>query len=105
MLRQRKIDKKHQEELDKTLHRHEKDHFLGPFVGLNPEYMEMSESLHTHAPTHTYRRINICLYSLLVLLALFHTQHHKNCIVITYSDYELLNSCCPQLLIETSKHS
>uniref|UniRef100_A0A8C2G2J9 Anoctamin n=1 Tax=Cyprinus carpio TaxID=7962 RepID=A0A8C2G2J9_CYPCA len=41
MLRQRKIDKKHQEELDKTLHRHEKDHFLGPFVGLNPEYMEM----------------------------------------------------------------
>uniref|UniRef100_A0A671R1U7 Anoctamin n=1 Tax=Sinocyclocheilus anshuiensis TaxID=1608454 RepID=A0A671R1U7_9TELE len=41
MLRQRKIDKKHQEELNKTLHRHEKDHFLGPFVGLNPEYMEM----------------------------------------------------------------
>ncbi|XP_073691784.1 anoctamin-1-like isoform X2 [Garra rufa] len=41
MLRQRKIDKNHQEELNKTLHRHEKDHFLGPFVGLNPEYMEM----------------------------------------------------------------
>ncbi|XP_050970938.1 anoctamin-1a isoform X2 [Labeo rohita] len=41
MLRQRKMDKKHQEELNKTLHRHEKDHFLGPFVGLNPEYMEM----------------------------------------------------------------
>ncbi|XP_039546900.1 anoctamin-1a isoform X2 [Pimephales promelas] len=41
MLRQRKIDKSHQEELNKTLHRHEKDHFLGPFVGLNPEYMEM----------------------------------------------------------------
>ncbi|ROL41211.1 Anoctamin-1 [Anabarilius grahami] len=41
LLRQRKIDKKHQEELNKTLHRHEKDHFLGPFVGLNPEYMEM----------------------------------------------------------------
>ncbi|KAI2662224.1 Anoctamin-1 [Labeo rohita] len=42
MLRQRKMDKKHQEELNKTLHRHEKDHFLGPFVGLNPEYMEMT---------------------------------------------------------------
>uniref|UniRef100_A0A9J8D9L7 Anoctamin n=2 Tax=Cyprinus carpio TaxID=7962 RepID=A0A9J8D9L7_CYPCA len=41
MLRQRKIDKNHQEELNRTLHRHEKDHFLGPFVGLNPEYMEM----------------------------------------------------------------
>ncbi|XP_073762479.1 anoctamin-1a isoform X3 [Danio rerio] len=41
LLRQRKIDPKHQEELNKTLHRHEKDHFLGPFVGLNPEYMEM----------------------------------------------------------------
>ncbi|XP_043100425.1 anoctamin-1a isoform X2 [Puntigrus tetrazona] len=41
LLRQGKIDKKHQEELNKTLHRHEKDSFLGPFVGLNPEYMEM----------------------------------------------------------------
>ncbi|XP_065117655.1 anoctamin-1a isoform X1 [Paramisgurnus dabryanus] len=39
--RQRKMDKKQQEELNKTLQRHEKDHFLGPFVGLNPEYMEM----------------------------------------------------------------
>lgn len=44
-LRQRKMDKKQQEELNRTLQRHEKDHFLGPFVGLNPEYMEMSESL------------------------------------------------------------
>ncbi|XP_077567771.1 anoctamin-1a isoform X7 [Stigmatopora nigra] len=36
-----KMDKKQQEELIKTLQQHEKDHFLGPFVGLNPEYMEM----------------------------------------------------------------
>ncbi|XP_051996823.1 anoctamin-1-like isoform X1 [Xyrauchen texanus] len=41
LLRQRKMDSKQQEEFNKTLHRHEKDHFLGPFVGLNPEYMEM----------------------------------------------------------------
>lgn len=49
-LRQRKMDKKQQEELNKTLQRHEKDHFLGPFVGLNPEYMEMSESLRNTRP-------------------------------------------------------
>ncbi|XP_057203750.1 anoctamin-1a isoform X2 [Triplophysa rosa] len=41
LLRRRKMDKKQQEELNKTLQRHEKDHFLGPFVGLTPEYMEM----------------------------------------------------------------
>nr|XP_057933639.1 anoctamin-1a isoform X1 [Doryrhamphus excisus] len=35
------LDTKREEELAKTLKRHEKDHFLGPFVGLNPEYMEM----------------------------------------------------------------
>ncbi|XP_016118249.1 anoctamin-1-like, partial [Sinocyclocheilus grahami] len=66
MLRQRKIDKKHQEELNKTLHRHEKDHFLGPFVGLNPEYMEMSESLHTSRPhTHTHTDVEtfVCILS------------------------------------------
>lgn len=33
-----------QEEDLKTLKRYEKDHFMGPFVGINPEYMEMSES-------------------------------------------------------------
>ncbi|XP_030621678.1 anoctamin-1a [Chanos chanos] len=43
LIRRRKteMDSQQQEELYKTLHRHEKDHFLGPFVGLNPEYMEM----------------------------------------------------------------
>uniref|UniRef100_A0A1A8EYZ9 Anoctamin n=2 Tax=Nothobranchius korthausae TaxID=1143690 RepID=A0A1A8EYZ9_9TELE len=30
-----------QEEEVKTLKRYEKDHFLGPFAGINPEYMEM----------------------------------------------------------------
>lgn len=45
LLRRRKsdMDSKQEEELNKTLQRHEKDHFLGPFVGLSPEYMEMSE--------------------------------------------------------------
>ncbi|XP_059206588.1 anoctamin-1-like [Centropristis striata] len=43
LLRRRKsdLDSKQEEELNKTLQRHEKDHILGPFVGLNPEYMEM----------------------------------------------------------------
>ncbi|XP_068172569.1 anoctamin-1a isoform X2 [Antennarius striatus] len=43
LLRARKsdLDSKQEEELNKTLQRHEKDHILGPFVGLNPEYMEM----------------------------------------------------------------
>ncbi|KAM9860798.1 anoctamin-1a isoform 1-T1 [Aulostomus maculatus] len=43
LLRKRKseLDTKQEEEQNKTLHRHEKDHFLGPFVGLSPEYMEM----------------------------------------------------------------
>ncbi|XP_028257251.1 anoctamin-1a isoform X2 [Parambassis ranga] len=43
LLRKRKsdIDSKQEEEMNKTMHRHEKDHFLGPFVGLSPEYMEM----------------------------------------------------------------
>ncbi|XP_047436188.1 anoctamin-1a isoform X2 [Mugil cephalus] len=43
LLRKRKseIDSKQEEELNKTMHRYEKDHFLGPFIGLNPEYMEM----------------------------------------------------------------
>ncbi|XP_019713375.1 anoctamin-1a isoform X2 [Hippocampus comes] len=35
------MDSKQQEELIKTLPQHEKDHFLCPFAGLNPEYMEM----------------------------------------------------------------
>ncbi|XP_034054730.1 anoctamin-1a isoform X2 [Gymnodraco acuticeps] len=43
LLRRRKseLDSKQEEELNKTLQRHEKDHNLGPFVGLSPEYMEM----------------------------------------------------------------
>uniref|UniRef100_A0A3Q3JTF0 Anoctamin n=1 Tax=Monopterus albus TaxID=43700 RepID=A0A3Q3JTF0_MONAL len=43
LLRKRKseLDSKQEEELNETLQRYEKDHFLGPFVGLNPEYMEM----------------------------------------------------------------
>ena len=46
LLRRRKseLDSKQEEELNKTLQRHERDHILGPFVGLSPEYMEMSES-------------------------------------------------------------
>ncbi|XP_028811574.1 anoctamin-1a isoform X1 [Denticeps clupeoides] len=42
MLRRRKTGMDTQEEeLEKKLRRHEKDHFLGPFIGLSPEYMEM----------------------------------------------------------------
>uniref|UniRef100_A0A665UIR7 Anoctamin n=1 Tax=Echeneis naucrates TaxID=173247 RepID=A0A665UIR7_ECHNA len=43
LLRKRKseLDCKEEEELSKTLQRHEKDHLLGPFNSLNPEYMEM----------------------------------------------------------------
>lgn len=45
MLRRRKseLDSKQEEELNKTLRSYEKDHILNPFVGLNPEYMEMSK--------------------------------------------------------------
>ncbi|XP_040059992.2 anoctamin-1a isoform X1 [Gasterosteus aculeatus] len=39
LLRRRKSDL--EEEVNKTLQRHEKDHMLGPFTGLSPEYMEM----------------------------------------------------------------
>lgn len=48
LLRRRKseLDSKQEEELNKTLQRHERNHILGPFVGLSPEYMEMSESEH-----------------------------------------------------------
>ncbi|XP_049451168.1 anoctamin-1a isoform X1 [Epinephelus fuscoguttatus] len=43
LLRRRKstLDSKQEEALNKTLLPHEKDHILGPFVGLSPEYMEM----------------------------------------------------------------
>ncbi|XP_037550248.1 anoctamin-1 [Nematolebias whitei] len=42
LLRQRKSEVTSLQEEDlKTLKRYEKDHFLGPFVGINPEYMEM----------------------------------------------------------------
>ena len=56
LLRRRKsdMDAEQEAELHQRLHRHEKDHLLGPFVGLAPEYMEMSEShAHTHTHTHT----------------------------------------------------
>lgn len=42
--RKSELDSKQEAELNKTLQRHEKDHILCPFIGLNPEYMEMSES-------------------------------------------------------------
>ncbi|KAM6943522.1 anoctamin-1a [Xenentodon cancila] len=43
LLRKRKsdLDSNEQEKLNESLRRYEKDHFLGPFVGINPEYMEM----------------------------------------------------------------
>ncbi|XP_067350869.1 anoctamin-1a isoform X3 [Channa argus] len=43
LLRRRKseLDSKEEEELNRTMQRYEKDHFLGPFVGISPEYMEM----------------------------------------------------------------
>ncbi|XP_068597929.1 anoctamin-1a [Brachionichthys hirsutus] len=43
LLRRRKsdLDSKQEEERHRSLLRHERDHILGPFVGLNPEYMEM----------------------------------------------------------------
>uniref|UniRef100_A0A8C7UJ59 Anoctamin n=1 Tax=Oncorhynchus mykiss TaxID=8022 RepID=A0A8C7UJ59_ONCMY len=43
LIRRRKsdMDSQQQEDYNMTLQRHEKDHFLGPFVGLSPEYMEM----------------------------------------------------------------
>ncbi|KAK5603289.1 Anoctamin-1, partial [Crenichthys baileyi] len=43
LLRKRKseLTSKQEEELNKTLKCYEKDHFLGPFVGISPEYMEM----------------------------------------------------------------
>lgn len=40
------LDSKQQEELNKSLLSYEKDHILCPFIGINPEYMEMSESRH-----------------------------------------------------------
>lgn len=45
MLRKRKSELVSIQEpvLHKTLKRYEKDQLLGPFVGLNPEYMEMSK--------------------------------------------------------------
>ncbi|XP_066503527.1 anoctamin-1a isoform X2 [Hoplias malabaricus] len=39
--RKSKRDSKQEEEFHRTLTRYEKDHFLNPYVGLNPEYMEM----------------------------------------------------------------
>ncbi|XP_047219357.1 anoctamin-1a isoform X4 [Girardinichthys multiradiatus] len=43
LVRKRKseLTSKQEEELNKTLKCYEKDHFLGPFVGISPEYMEM----------------------------------------------------------------
>lgn len=44
--RKSELDSKQQEELKNSLLSHEKDHILGPFNGISPEYMEMSESPH-----------------------------------------------------------
>ena len=46
LLRKRKseMDSREEEELNKSLQRHEKDHFLCPFAGINSDYMEMSMS-------------------------------------------------------------
>lgn len=44
------LDSKQEEELNKTLLSYEKDHILCPFIGINPEYMEMSESQHVKPP-------------------------------------------------------
>uniref|UniRef100_A0A6Q2ZG19 Anoctamin n=1 Tax=Esox lucius TaxID=8010 RepID=A0A6Q2ZG19_ESOLU len=43
LIRRRKsdMDSQQQEDYNLTLQRYEKDHFLGPFEGLSPEYMEM----------------------------------------------------------------
>lgn len=37
------MDPQEEEKQNKILQRHQKDHLLLPFAGLNPEYMEMSE--------------------------------------------------------------
>lgn len=67
MLRRRKseLDSKQEEELNKTLKSYEKDHILGPFVGLNPEYMEMSEFLFYDC--HDSNDVILCSYWLLSL--------------------------------------
>jgi hypothetical protein len=42
-----------EEERQKRLQRYEIDHFLEPFAGLTPEYMEMSQYLaHIHTESH-----------------------------------------------------
>ncbi|XP_011485275.1 anoctamin-1 isoform X1 [Oryzias latipes] len=41
MLQKRKMDPQEEEKQNKILPRHQKDHLLLPFAGLNPEYMEM----------------------------------------------------------------
>lgn len=46
MLQKRKMDPQEEEKQNKILPRHQKDHLLLPFAGLNPEYMEMSEWSH-----------------------------------------------------------
>lgn len=75
LLRRRKseLDSKQEEELNKTLQRHEKDHFLGPFVGLSPEYMEMSESKHKAVVNkctnidNMYTAALLCVFSVQVI--------------------------------------
>lgn len=46
-----------EEEREKKLQRYETDHFLEPFAGLTPEYMEMSESLSVCACVWTCVRV------------------------------------------------
>lgn len=63
MLRRRKseLDSKQEEELNKTLKCYEKDHILGPFAGLNPEYMEMSKSKFMPGVNHCTNICNMCM--------------------------------------------
>lgn len=70
LLRRRKsdLDSKQEEELNKTLQRHEKDHILGPFVGLSPEYMEMSELTQSSTQIQKHMQHAHCCSALYMLL-------------------------------------
>ena len=64
--RKTKMDAQQEEEFKKNLQRHERDHFLGAFAGLNPEYMEMSESLDAYPHRHFSEFNKACIEELLV---------------------------------------
>jgi len=65
-----------EEEYEKKLQRYETDHFLEPFAGLTPEYMEMSECL-----TRSQDK--------LVIAALFSCVYHRNRMVLFFSQFPL----------------